>query len=77
MAEDRAGAGGEKRAVGHSQHLEGLGAALRTFLREFRGVHTYYLAAYVATFETLLNAKAISPAVIQRMCFGDRWHANA
>jgi hypothetical protein len=30
------------------------------------------LAEYVATFETLLNAKAICPTVIQRMCFGER-----
>ena len=61
----------------HCNTCEGLGAALRTFLRGFRGVHKYYLAEYVAAFETLLNAKAISPAVIQRMCFGDRSHANA
>jgi transposase len=56
----------------HCNTCEGLGAALRTYLREFRGVHKYYLAEYVATFETLLNAKTISPMVVQRMCFGDR-----
>jgi hypothetical protein len=60
----------------HCNSCEGAGAALRTYLRVFRGVHKYYLAEYVATFETLLNAKTISPAVIQRMCFGERLHAN-
>lgn len=59
----------------HCNSCEGAGAALRTFLRAFRGVHKYYLAEYVATFESLLNAKAISPTVIQRMCFGRRPHA--
>jgi hypothetical protein len=52
------------------------GAALRTYLRVFRGVHKYYLAEYVATFETLFNAKAISPAVVQAMCWGERLHAR-
>jgi transposase-like protein len=59
----------------HGNTCEGLGAALRTFLRVFRGVHKYYLAEYIATFETLLNAKTISPSVLQRMCFGARLHA--
>lgn len=57
---------------------EGAGSGLRTFLRSFRGVHKYYLAEYVATFETMYNAKAITPLVIQRMCFGQRLsHAKA
>src|SRR5258708_17638343 len=60
----------------HCNTCEGLGAALRTYLRVFRGVHKFHLAEYVATFETLLNAKVISPAVVQRMCFGDRLHAK-
>jgi hypothetical protein len=60
----------------HCNTCEGQGAALRTFLRPFRGVHKYYLAEYVATFETLLNVKVIAPALIQRMCFGVRSHAN-
>jgi len=53
-----------------------VGAAARAFLRGFRGVHKYYLAEYVATFETRFNARFISPAVIQAMCFGERLHAS-
>lgn len=55
----------------HCNSCEGLGAALRTYLRPFRGVHKFYLAEYVATFETLFNAKSISSAVVQRMAFGE------
>jgi hypothetical protein len=55
---------------------EGGGAALRTFLRPFRGAHKYYLADYVATFETMANAKRITAAVVQRICFGDRQHTK-
>jgi hypothetical protein len=55
----------------HCNTCEGLGAALRTYLRGFRGVHKYYLAEYVATFETLFNAKVMNSSVIQRMCYGD------
>ena len=60
----------------HCNSCEGMGTALRTYLRVFRGVHKYYLAEYVATFETLFNAKTISPTVIQAMCFGARLHAR-
>jgi transposase len=60
----------------HCNSCEGSGAALRTYLRVFRGVHKYYLAEYVATFETLLNAKAICPAIVQRMCFGQPLHVS-
>ena len=60
----------------HCNSCEGAGTALRTFLRLFRGVHKYYLAEYLATFETLLNAKTISPALVQRMCFGERLHTS-
>jgi transposase-like protein len=49
---------------------------LRTYLRPFRGVHKYFLAEYVATFETLMNAKRITPAVVKRMCFGAPLHAS-
>jgi hypothetical protein len=55
---------------------EGAGTGLRTFLRTFRGVHKYYLADYVATYETMANAKRITPAVVQRMCYGDRSHTS-
>jgi transposase-like protein len=44
------------------------GAGLRTFLRMFRGVHKLHLAAYVATYETMTNAKRITPEVVRRMC---------
>jgi hypothetical protein len=30
----------------------------------------------VATYETMANAKRITPAVVQRMCFGDRLHTG-
>jgi transposase len=60
----------------HCNSCEGLGAALRTYLRVFRGVHKFYLAEYVATFETLFTAKSIQPFVVQRMAFGDSLHAN-
>jgi len=59
--------GDGKREV-HCNSCEGAGAGLRTYLRAFRGVHKYYLAEYVATYETMLNAKRITPAVVQRMC---------
>jgi transposase len=54
----------------HCNTCEGAGSGLRTYLRVFRGVHKYYLAEYVATYETMYNAKRISAAVVQRMCFG-------
>ena len=68
---------GDGRREVHCNSCEGAGAALRTYLRVFRGVHYFYLAEYVATFETMMNAKRISPAIIFRMCFGDPLHANA
>ena len=60
----------------HCNSCEGAGAGLRTFLRPFRGVHKYYWADYVATYETIVNAKRITPTVIKRMCFGDRLHTR-
>jgi transposase len=59
--------GDGKREV-HCNSCEGGGAGLRTYLRGFRGVHKYYLAEYVATYETMINAKRISPPIVQRMC---------
>lgn len=61
----------------HCNSCEGMGAALRTYLRTFRGVHKYYLAEYVATFETMTNAKRITSEMVVRMCYGDRLHAKA
>jgi transposase-like protein len=53
----------------HCNTCEGAGAGLRTYLRRFRGVHKYYLADYVATYETMTNAKRLTPTVIQHMCW--------
>ncbi len=53
----------------HCNTCEGAGAALRTFLRVFRGVHKHYLTCYVATYEALVNAKRVTPALICRMCW--------
>ncbi len=61
----------------HCNSCEGAGAGLRTFLRLFLGVHKYELTDCVPTYETIVNAKRITPAVIQRMCFGDRLHSQA
>ena len=54
----------------HCHTCEGAGAALRTYLRAFRGVHKQYLHLYVATYEAMVNAKCITPALIRRMCLG-------
>ncbi len=48
----------------HTNTLEGLWAALRTFLRPFRGVHKAYLGGYAAIFELGVNLKRISPTFI-------------
>lgn len=53
----------------HCNGCEGAGTGLRTFLRVFRGVHKEHLAEYVATFETMTNAKRITGEVLRRMCF--------
>jgi transposase-like protein len=55
----------------HCNTCEGAGAALRTCLRAFRGVHKPYLHLYVATYEAMVNAKRVIPALIRRMCIGD------
>jgi transposase len=52
----------------HCNTCEGAGAALRTFLRAFRGVHKRYLHLYVATYEAMVNTKRVTPQLIQRMC---------
>jgi transposase-like protein len=54
----------------HGNTCEGAGAALRTYLRAFRGVHKQYLHLYVATSEAIVNAKRVTPELIQRMCIG-------
>lgn len=56
----------------HCNGCEGAGAALRTYLRGFRGVHKKYLDRYVATFEAMTNAKRFTPAILRRMCLIQR-----
>jgi transposase len=55
----------------HCNTCEGAGAALRTYLRAFRGVHKQYLHLYVATYEAMVNTKRVTPELIQRMCISD------
>jgi transposase len=45
----------------HNNTLEGLWAALRTFLRSFRGVSKYFLHQYVAVFNWVYNQKTAVP----------------
>jgi transposase len=52
----------------HCNTCEGAGAALRTYLRAFRGVHKQCLHLYVATYEAMVNVKRVTAALIQRMC---------
>ena len=52
----------------HCNACEGAGAALRTSLRAFRGVHKQYLHLYVATYEAMVNTKRVTPELSQRMC---------
>ena len=52
----------------HCNTCEGVGAALRTSLRAFRGVHKQYLHLYVATYEAMANAKRGTSHLIRRMC---------
>jgi transposase len=56
----------------HCNTCEGVGAALRTYLRAFRGVHKPYLHLYVATYEAMVNAKRVTSHSIRRMCMGTR-----
>jgi transposase len=51
----------------HDNTLEGLWAALRTFLRPFRGVSKHYLSQYVAVFQWAYNLKEAIPATIRRL----------
>jgi transposase len=55
----------------HCNTCEGVGAALRTYLRAFRGVHTQYLHLSVATYEAMITTKRLTPTLIQRMCVRD------
>jgi transposase-like protein len=62
---------GDGRREVHCTTCEGAGAALRTYLRAFRGVHKRYLHLYVATYEAMINTKRVTPTLIQRMCIRD------
>jgi hypothetical protein len=55
----------------HGQTCEGAGAALRTYLRAFRGVHTPYLHLDVATDDAMVTAKRVTAALMHRMCTRD------
>ena len=59
---------GQREVHGHSG--EGAGAALRTYVRTFRGVHKQNLHLDVATYEAMINAKRVTPDLIRRMCLG-------
>jgi hypothetical protein len=59
---------GDGRREVHGHTCEGADAALRTYLRAFRGVHKQSLPLYVATYETMINTKRVTPHLIRRMC---------
>ena len=63
---------GDGRREVHGHTCEGAGAALRPYLRSFRGVHKPYLHLYVAMDEAIVNAKRVTPHLIRRMCVGAR-----
>jgi transposase len=62
---------GDGRREVHCHTCEGAGAALRTYLRAFRGVHKRYLPLYVATYEAMVNTKRVTPQLIRRMGIAD------
>jgi transposase-like protein len=53
-------ADGDGTREAHTNTCEGMWAALRTYLRVFRGVHKRYLSGYVALHEFRVNLKAVS-----------------
>jgi transposase len=55
----------------HCNTCEGVSAALRTYLRVFRGVHKQYLHLYVETYEAMVNTKRVTSQLIRRVCVGD------
>jgi transposase len=62
---------GDGRREVHCNSCEGAGAALRTYLRAFHGVHKQYWHLYVATYEAMVNTQQVTPTLIQRMCVRD------
>jgi len=61
------GPGGWQREI-HCNSCAGAGAALRTYLRAFRGVHKQSLPPYVATDEAMVKTKRLTSPLIRRMC---------
>jgi transposase-like protein len=59
---------GDGRREVHGHTCEGAGAALRTYLRAFRGVPKRHLYLCVATDEARVNTKRVTPQLIRRMC---------
>ena len=57
-------ADGDGTREAHTNSCEGMWAALRTYLRVFRGVHKRYLSGYVALHEFRINLKEISDRFI-------------
>jgi transposase len=53
-------ADGDGTREAHTNTCEGMWAALRTYLRVFRGVHKRYLSSDVALHEFQVNLKAVS-----------------
>ena len=62
---------GDGRREVHCNTCEGAGAALRTYLRAFRGVHQRYLHLDVATYEAMVKTTPVTPQLIRRMCIAD------
>ena len=62
---------GDVKLEVHCNTCAGGGAALCTYLHAFGGFRKGYLHLYVATYETVVNAKQVTPALIRRMCFGN------
>lgn len=64
LQEGARGDDGEGMREVHLNTLEGLGPAVRNFLRPVRGVHKKSLKYYLAICEHRLNPKRISPVFI-------------
>jgi hypothetical protein len=58
---------GEGRRAVHGHPGEGAGAARRTYLRAFRGVHTPDLHLYGATYAALVKTTHVTPPLLRRM----------
>jgi hypothetical protein len=59
---------GDGRREVHCHTCEGAGAALRTDLRAFRGMHKRYRHLDVATYDAMVTTKRVTPKLIRRMC---------